>query len=391
MMRDHRPGSPSALHDRNRASVVEALRARGSLAQADLARETGLSAATVSTIVRALAEEGLVDVANGPGRRRIVDLAGSVGYTVGIDYGYRHITVAVSARTRDLLCELRSPVDPRISAPGGLAVARRLVRDALDRAGIGRDEVVGAGMGLPVPVSRSTGRVGLDGILPSWTGIDAAALASEVLDLPVAVSVDNDANLGALAELRWGAAIGASDVVYLAMSEGLGAGIVLGGRVYSGSAGTAGEIGHVRVDGAGRSCRCGRRGCLETVASAQALATTLRQFLGEAPTVAKAVDLARLGDLDCRDALEAVGRYAGAALADACNLLNPELIVVGGEMAQAAHIVVPIMQRTIARQAIPGAAQSVRVRACKLGQRAHVLGAIALAAANVETSPVFDS
>ncbi|WP_019200409.1 ROK family transcriptional regulator [Tsukamurella sp. 1534] len=390
-MPEARPGSPSALRNRNRDLVTEALRRHGRLTQAELARETGLAAATVSNIVRALVDIGRLEVDDGPGRRRIVRLAEDAGYVVGVDYGFRHINVGVSAQNRDLLCELRAPVDPRISAPGGLAVVRRLVRDALDRAGVRRDEIVGAGLGLPVPVERATSRVGLHGILPPWIGVDAAALATDVLDLPVEVAVDNDANLGALAERRWGAGIGAQSLVYLKMSEGVGAGLILDGRPFAGTSGTAGEIGHVAADEAGEACRCGKRGCLETVASARAVTTALRPLLGASPTVAKAVDLARLGDRDCQDALERVGHYAGFALADLCNVLNPELIVIGGELAQAARIILPAMRQAIDRRAVPTAAQAVRIRASKLGPRAHLLGAIALAIGGSGAAPVFTS
>ena len=139
-------------------------------------------------------------------------------------------------------------------------------------------------MGLPGPIRQEDGVVGSSAILPGWVGVPAVGEMRRRLDIPILV--DNDANLGALAEAAFGAARDASDLVYLKVASGIGAGLILNGRLYRGSAGLAGELGHVLVDPEGLVCRCGNRGCLETLAATGALVELLRRSHGEDVTVA---------------------------------------------------------------------------------------------------------
>jgi predicted NBD/HSP70 family sugar kinase len=385
-----RPGSPTALRDQNRTRVFSALRVQGRLTQAELARETGLAAATVSNIVRDLLEAGDVVVEDGKGRRRTVHLARKTGYVIGVDYGHRHIAVAVSDLSHEILREVRTELpSTAVSADQGITRAAALCADVLALAGVDRSEVVGAGMGLPATIERSTRRVGSPSILPGWIGVDAEALATEALDLPVRVAVGNDANLGAIAERQWGAGIGVTDMAYLKLSEGVGAGLIIGGRPYAGLSGTAGEIGHTTVDEYGEVCRCGNRGCLETLISARRVSQLLATTVGAELTIAEIVDRSRRGDRACHRVLEDVGRQVGRALADLCSLLNPELIVVGGELAQASAILIPAILQVVDRCGVPSASGSVRIEPARLGSRTHVLGAIALALSDINHPRVF--
>ena len=213
---------------------------------------TGLSRSTVSTLVSDLIERGLVGeqgeatgAAHGAhGGRPPVPLAleRSAGAALGIDFGHTHVRVAVADLSHEVLAEAGRELDVDHSAAEGLDAAAEVVEAVLAEAGVGKDRVLGVGMGLPGPISRSTGAVGSSSILPGWVGVDAAREMSERLGLPV--RVENDANLGALAELVWGAGQGDSDIVYIKLASGIGAGLVLGGRLYRGAGGTAGEIGH---------------------------------------------------------------------------------------------------------------------------------------------------
>ena len=139
-----------------------------------------------------------------------------------------------------------------------------MFEDALDEAGVQRGELVGVGMGLPGPVHRPSGELGNSTILPGWVDIRAEDAVSEALGHPV--EVENDANLGALGEWMWGAGRGADHMAYVKAATGIGAGFIVAGAPYVGAGGTAGEIGHTVVDPGGPICRCGNRGCLETLA-----------------------------------------------------------------------------------------------------------------------------
>ena len=236
--------------------------------------------------------------------------------------------------------------------------------------------MIGAGLGLPGPVDQADGVIGSSAILPGWVGVAAAEELRRRLEVPVVV--DNDANLGALAEFRHGAGRGASDLVYVKVASGIGAGLILGGRLYRGWGGMAGELGHVLVEPEGALCRCGNRGCLETTASTPALLEVLRRSHGDL-TVAEMLALARDGDLGCRRVIADAGRSVGQAAAFVFNVLNPQRLVVGGDLAAAGDLLLDGVRSSVRLAALPAAAEAARVVAGVLGERAQVLGALALA------------
>jgi predicted NBD/HSP70 family sugar kinase len=376
---------------RNGLRVIDALRRSGPATRAEIARHAGLSRPTVSTLVAELVDAGLLverkgeAPADAPRSGRppvLLALGASAGAAVGVDFGHRHLRVAVADLSADVRAERRVELDVDHDAGAGLDAAAALVDELLDEAGIAREAVLGCGMGLPGPIDRVSGTVGSSVILPGWVGLRAADELEARLVLPVAV--DNDANLGALAERTYGAARGACDLVYVKVASGIGGGVVLGGRLHHGTTGIAGEVGHVHVEADGRVCRCGNRGCLETVAAVPALLALLRESHGDDLTVDGMLDLVRAGDLGARRVLADAGRAIGRALADACNVLNPELIVFGGELAAAGEPLLEGARESLERYALPAAVASTRVTHGVLGDRAEVLGAIALVIGDTE-------
>jgi predicted NBD/HSP70 family sugar kinase len=306
----------------------------------------------------------------------LITLDPSVGVAIGIDFGKRHLAVAVSDLSHEILAERWRTMHEDYDARTGMDGAVKLVEEALQRSGADRDRVLGVGLGLPGPIHRSTGTVGSSAILPGWSDVRIAEVMSERLRLPV--HVDNDANLGALAEYHWGAGRNATTLVYLKMATGIGAGLVVGGRLFHGAGGTAGEIGHTTVDEAGPICRCGNRGCLEMVAAAPALADLLRATRGAEMTGERVVELALEGDPGCRRAIADAGSYTGNALANLCNLLNPERIVVGGSLGAAGNILLDPLREAVRRRVIPSAVEDLEIVPGVLGDRAELLGAVAL-------------
>ncbi|MBV9922422.1 MAG: ROK family transcriptional regulator [Pseudonocardia sp.] len=371
-----RPGSQAALRSSNRLRVLQLLTEHGEITQAGLARGTGLAAATVSNIVRELLAGGLVQVSE-VGRRKVVRLTRATGLLLGVDYGHRHLTVVVADRAHEILAERRVELEPNLPATEGVYQAEKLFGELLDEIGEQAAAIVGAGMGLPAPIDLRTGKVGAPSIMPGWVGVDAVRLASERLGMPVVV--DNDANLGAVAELYWGAARGLSDIAYVKLSEGVGAGLVLGGQVVRGRDGTAGEIGHITTDEFGQVCRCGNRGCVETVVAARRVVELLEPMLGQQLTIADVVRSARDGNNSCVRVLADTGRQAGIAIANLCNVFNPELILIGGELAVAGEFLLAPMREMVRRCGIPSATADLPIILAELGPRAPVMGAVALA------------
>jgi predicted NBD/HSP70 family sugar kinase len=305
----------------------------------------------------------------------LIALDGSAGAALGIDLGKRHVSVAVSDLSHEVLAEGRREMPDGYDAEQGIRTATKLVKKLLGEAGIDPARVLGVGMGLPGPI-HTTGTVGSHAILPGWAGVRAAEEMSRRLSLPV--HLDNDANLGALSELVWGAGRGCRSLAYLKLATGIGAGLVIDGRLFHGVGGTAGEIGHTVIDEAGDVCRCGNRGCLETVAGAPAIVGLLSRSLDEELDIEQVVARAHDGDSGCRRVLEDAGRHVGTAVAMLCNLVNPERVVVGGTVGAAGELVLASLRDSVRLRAIPTAAEDVEIVPGELGDRAEVLGALAL-------------
>ena len=348
-----RSGSLASLREGNRKRVVDALRERGLASRAELARMTGLSRSTISTIVADLLEAGLAGERDGQpsgeshaGRPPVmVALNRSAGLAVGLDFGHRHLRVAVSDLSHTVLAETWCEMDVDHSADQGLDTAAEFVERVLDEAGVDRERVIGVCMGLPAPIDRGTGSVQASSILPGWVGVDAAAEAASRLGLPV--EVENDANLGALAELVWGAAKGRSEVAYIKVSSGIGAGLVSGGRLQHGVGGTAGEIGHTLLAEGGPVCRCGNRGCLETLASSRAIAELLSASRRERVSTRRLLELCAAGDDAAQRLIGDAGRAIGVAVANLCNMLNPESVIVGGDLSAAGEVLLAPLRGTV--------------------------------------------
>jgi predicted NBD/HSP70 family sugar kinase len=384
-------GSLAALRELNRLRIVDALRRYGTASRSDLARATGLSRTTVSSLVADLQAQGLIveraesDGQSETGRGRppvLLRLNASAGVALGVDFGHQHIRVAVADLSSTVLAERSLEIEVDEAAAVALDAAVAMVDEVLADAGLERDQVVGAGMGVPGPIDRRTDTVGSAAILPGWVGVNPGSELAERLGLHV--EVDNDANLGALAEVSFGAGRGLSDVVYAMLSSGVGAGLVLDGRLYRGAAGLAGELGHVQVQPHGALCRCGSRGCLEAVASSKALLEFLRPAHGSDLTVPGMLRLVAAGDSGATRAVKDAGRVVGRVLADLCNHLNPAAVIVGGELSAAGAPLLDGIREEIDRYALPAAGRAVEVKAGVLGARAGVLGALALVIGDTE-------
>src|SRR3954449_963604 len=266
---------PSNGRETNRFKVLRVLYAHPGSSRTELAEYTGLSRPTVSAVADELVQAGLGEQHEEEQPRTgrppvLLSLVPGAAFAVGLDMGHAHVQVAISDLAGKIVGHARSPADVDHDPLGSFDLAHELVEGALEQAGVTSDRVIGVGMALAAPVERATGLVFAEGILPNWGGVQPAAEMQARLGLPV--QVRNDANLGALGEHVFGAGHGVDDMAYVRLSAGIGVGLILGGRPYRGHTGIAGELGHVRVDADGAICRCGNRGCLETVAAPRVVA-----------------------------------------------------------------------------------------------------------------------
>jgi predicted NBD/HSP70 family sugar kinase/biotin operon repressor len=379
------PGhSLAQLRSSNLRAITALLGSGGPQSRADLARGSGLSRTTVSSLVSELLEHGFVvetedrgtPYKGGSGRPPLlVALAVRPGRVAGVDIGHGHVRVAVSDRSAAIVAEVETQTDADPHGNATLDIAADLVRRAADEAGTAIDELLMVGLCVPAPIDRRSARVD-HAVLPGWHKLAPADELSRRVGLRVVV--DNDANLGAMAEHQHGAGRGATDLLYVKLASGVGAGLVLGGRLHRGAAGLAGEVGHVLAREGGEVCRCGSRGCLETEVSTRRLLQLLRPVYGDGLDLAGLLALDADGEKAVRRVLTDAGHTTGRVLAGVCTMLNPAKIVVGGSLG-ASPTLVSSIRDGVDRYAHPEAAATCEVVSGRFGGRAELMGSLALA------------
>lgn len=374
-------GSQKALRERNIALVMSTLRAQGPRTQAGLVRATGLSTGTVSSIVRELEKAGLVSTAAAisSGRRSVeVSLGPDPRVVVGVDIGRSHLRMLGWDAGRRPFGEAVASLAPGHEPVETLALAAEMLDGLLAEHSIDRARVIRCGVALPASLDPVTGRVVQASVLPNWAGVNLREAFRDALGLPVVL--DNDANLGALAHFGSGRHAGAHSLIYLKVATGVGAGMVFDGSLYASTSGITGEIGHVPIVDNGELCYCGNRGCLETLVSTRRLLGDLvRTRPGRHWDTAEVVRAAVAGDVMVHRLLYDAGAALGLAVAPICNLLSPDVVVLGGPLAEAGQPLLDGMVATVRQRALPTATAGTTFALTDLDDVAEVQGACLLA------------
>lgn len=377
----------TSAKDQNRAQVIRSVMVEPS-PQNRLAQLTGLSEATISTIVRGLIGEGVLRTEPGADRSKWVSLANDVrGAAVGVDVGYTHVTVAVRAVAEARLYSITEPAGIESSRTNWVDAVVGILRELLAGLAMSYDDVISVGMAVPGATDPRSGAVSQHVVPPLHNpadppGDDPVSALRKALSLRVVA--DNDANAGAYAEYLHGEGRDAEQLFYVKASHGVGAGIVLDGTIIRGAKGFAGELGHLIVDRNGPVCRCGNRGCLEAFVGERRLIDEVRAaYSGHTmwmpSSMESLIERARQGDPVDRRVLQDAGRHLGFALAQVANLLNPDKIVIGGRLSQARDpelLMTPL--RAEFNQFALSHVQDVPIVPTQLGDEAQIRGAIAI-------------
>lgn len=303
------------------------------------------------------------------------------------DIGGTKVLAAVMAADGTVLS--RSTLPSRAQG-GPQAVVEQTVkalRQALRGAGKAATDMVGIGIACAGLVDAERGVVVTSPNLPAWHRVPLAQCMEAALGVRTLLA--NDANAAALGEHRFGAGRGASHMIFVTVSTGIGGGLVLGGKLYTGAWGTAGEIGHTIVESGGPRCACGREGCLEALASGTAMArdaiqrltagepSQLLELAGghlEEVTAELIGQAAGVGDNLAREVVERAATYLGIGLGNLVNLLNPEVIVVGGGVSRLGEMLLAPTRKAMQAHAFPFAVEGVRLVQASLGEMAGVMG-----------------
>ena len=399
--RDKRAVDAAGMRARNRSLVLDLIWRHREISRTDLAQITGLSPSTISLIVRSLADAGLVQTlgrgtSSGGRRPVLLGFCDDAFCIIGIELGARHISVA--------LCNLRGEVRAfeRLSHPvrndpqGTLKVLHRSIKKILDHPFAehprARDCLLGIGVAVPSPIAPDRADYMSPFIVPKWKDIALGRLLEEKYGVPVAL--ENDANLGAVAEKWWGNHASDDDnLTYIKIGTGIGSGHIIGGQLYRGAGGSAGEIGHIVVDSNGPVCICGNRGCLVKFIGSEVLLPRARERLGigekEPFTAADLVDRALDGDVAAQAIIDEVAYHLGIAMAGLVNLLNPASVVLGGDITRAGERLIEPLRAAIRFRALSTSIASTHLSVSSLGERTVALGAATMILARCLREPTY--
>lgn len=362
------------LQRSSRREIIEMIRREQSLTRRGIAERTGLSRSLVAQTVSELIAEGLVTelrlTAGRPnssrGRPTAVLRPAAHGWAAAIDVGHRHVALAIVRLDGRIAAERRAAVDVDAGAASALRTVDAMVAAALAELGLRTRDLLAVTIGVPFPVDGRRGLVHAPDRLPGWAEVVPTAHLPSLAGVPAIV--DNDANLGAWGEYVQGAGREVENLLYVKAGDGIGAGLVVDGVVFHGARGVGGEMGHVQVDPAGPMCRCGRYGCLEAVASATAIrGRTAGTHDGEGELRVDLVDETLLVD---------AGESIGIVLAQLCNFLAPDAVVVGGSLSAAGEPLLRGMRSSMRRFGQVAAVRDVPITASTLGVRAELAGAV---------------
>ncbi|GLX97479.1 ROK family protein [Herbidospora sp. NBRC 101105] len=371
-------------------ALLSILRDGQARTRAELVQLTGLARSTVSQRLDALLSHQWIvpaDDAISSGGRPATAFTFNRGARVvaAADLGATHARVAVTDLASTVLAERRVdlPIDRGPEEVLGWLVVT--LKELLVETG---GELCGVGVGLPGPVSHSSGRPVNPPIMPGWDGFPVPDWLGSRLGAPVLV--DNDVNIMALGE-HWAARRDVEHLVFVKIGTGIGCGIISERRLHRGAQGAAGDIGHIRVTTSDEVvCRCGNSGCLEAVASGAAIANQLDAAGVEAHGSRDVVNLVRQGNTMAVQFARQAGREIGDVLASIVNFFNPSVIVIGGDMAEAGEHILAGVREVIYSRSLPLATQHLSIRATELGDRAGIIGAAVMVIEHVLSPEAVD-
>lgn len=376
----------------NKHAAVDLIRFAGKgLSRTELAEEMGLTRAAVTIIINDLISSGIIieteSRTTSSGRPPVVlEINPNHGLVAAIDMGANHLAVALGDFSARILGEVEINFRIEDGPEACLKEVDRVLKELLAKRGIQPSDLSGVGVGVPGPVIAEQGMVMAPPIMPGWDRFPIRASLEE--QWKTAITVNNDAELGALGEWAYGAGRGERNLAFIKVGSGIGAGLMINQQIYAGTTGSAGEIGHLTVDENGPLCNCGNHGCLEAFAGGHAIAlqaTKLvasgkRTLLSEKSlgslTAHDVAEAARRGDLPAQEILKRSGTYIGIAIAGLINLMNPSTVIIGGGVAQVGDLLTTPIRQAVRERSLRASEHGVKITTAMLGRRSSLIGAL---------------
>jgi predicted NBD/HSP70 family sugar kinase len=376
------PSTKTSLPDSDSpADLLDLIRSGRARTRAELGQVTGLARSTVALRIDALKSAGLVvesgDSAPSTGGRppSLLGFNADAGLILAADLGATHSRIAVSNLLGESMADASAEIDINLGPIEVLTRLEQIARDLFAEVGRPMSHLRGVGIGLPGPVDFHHGMAVNPPIMEGWHLFPVADHCRSVFGVPVLV--DNDVNIMALGE-HWVMEIKVDDFVFIKVGTGIGSGLILGGKLHRGATGAAGDIGHVRTTTDDVLCRCGNNGCLEATAGGAAIAAHLRERGYEATGSRDVVGLVEKGNREATRAVRSAGRLIGQVLASTVNLLNPAMIMIGGDMAKAEPQLLAGIREVVYQRSTTLSTTDLQIVSSSLGDHAGVTGAAAM-------------
>ncbi len=390
------PGNQRYIKELNLSRVLNLLRQKRGLSRIELSSKTHLDAKTITNAANALLRKGLIRSrgfcpSKGGRPRERLELNPDYGYSIGIDLGASHLSGIITDFQASILFQHELELRYNRNRDNIISGIKGLIAQLIEKAGVKKKDILGIGFVVPGIIDRKRGVCRYAANIKGWRDVPIRKILERSFSVPV--YLEDCSGAMALAERWFGVCRKKDNFVFLDLGIGIGCGIVSQGRLHYGATHSAGEIGHTIVEIEGRRCRCGNRGCLETVASGAEIARAVTSALraGKASVIAEMVDghlsgvtaktvsdAAKTGDKLAVETLKKAGEYLGVAVANLINILNPSTLVIGGRLSGAGEPLLSPMREYVKRYALPPSAEAVEILQSALGENAGSLGAVTL-------------
>lgn len=389
---------PPILLDSAEMEVIRALRRQGSISRTEVANITSWSKAKATQEIRSLIQKGYL-VENGEGaskggrKPRLLFINHELGYIAGVDIGATSIDLALADVSGKVLQRRSEPTDVRQPPDVVLGRCAELLCEMTVSQGCHPEQVLGIGLGVPGPVDFARGVLVAPPLMPDWENFSIRDFFQKTFSAAFVV-VDNDVNVMALGEQRYGSGVNTDHFIFVKIGTGIGAGIISNGKIHRGGDGSAGDIGHICVDKNGPLCACGNIGCLEAMTAGPAIAAKAMEAVrnGISPILSQMresnggvlrsedVDAAcREGDLVALDIIRDSGQMIGDVMASLVNFFNPSHIFIGGGVSNFGNHLLVAIRKAVLHRSLPLATTHLSIKFSRMGSDVGVAGAIALA------------
>lgn len=367
----------------NKSIILNKIRISEPISRAQIAKETSLTPPTVSSIVKELIEQGLVRESelghsNGGRKPTLLHINTNSMFVIGVDAGPERVECILTDLTGKIYEKTITLLLKPLTKEGFLTTLKAGIEKVLQQSSIDKEKIIGIG-------------IAMHGVVDIETGTSIVAPILNLRHIPIKdylesefhllVKVENDARAMALGESWFGGIEDAESTVAVNIGRGVGAGLVINGKLYHGADGIAGEFGHMTIDINGNVCECGNRGCLQSIVSGEAIAERGRTYLnvpaGEL-TGRDIFELAEKGNEVCISLLQDTGRIIGIGLTNLIHLINPSKIVLGGGVMNSEKYIMPPLLEEIEKRILTKEAKNSSVTVSKLGHDATLLGAVSL-------------